>query len=90
VRSVLHSLHLLCRRALDAAYANYKAAIEEGEPPAQVISNIQEALAHAAALSRFFWPVRVNSLRKARAQRLRTAFKIGNDSALFSRSLRDA
>jgi len=52
---------------------------------------ITEALTHAAALSRFFWPVgNAGALAAARAAKLRTAFGLSESSALYGRDLRNA
>ncbi len=54
-------------------------------------ASIQEALTHAAALSRFFWPVgKKNRLAQARGKRLREVFAMNDDSALRFRDLRNA
>jgi hypothetical protein len=59
---------------------------------------IQEAVGHAAAVSRFFWPVAgpkrepapLKKVRDLRGQRLRNAFVITDESPLANRSLRNA
>jgi hypothetical protein len=52
---------------------------------------IQEALTHAAALSRFFWPGgKTSVLTIARGKRLREAFDVGDTSLLKDRRLRNA
>lgn len=62
------------------------------------VSVVQEAVGHAAALSRFFWPAAggkrepasFRTMRELRGQRLRTAFGVEDDSPLANRSLRNA
>lgn len=52
---------------------------------------LREALVHAAALSRFFWPARIkNKLHRMRAERLWEIFEMGQESPLQQRQLRDA
>ena len=73
-------------------------ALENGEPSTQekteyVIDLIQTFLVGAAALSRYFWPVRnkgeKNKMHILRAERLREAFNMPDDSALKIRDLRN-
>jgi hypothetical protein len=62
------------------------------------VSAVHEAMGHAAALSRYFWPSGVGPkqhasfkrLRQARAAKLRMAFGLTDESPLRDRSLRDA
>lgn len=59
------------------------------------VSYVHEALEHAAALSRFFWPSglgnrNLNKLRKARARMLREQHKLNGRSPLKNRKLRDS
>jgi hypothetical protein len=52
------------------------------------LDNVQNLVFRAAAISRFFWPIRKNF--EARGERLRSAFKVKEDSPLRNRDLRDA
>ena len=72
------------------AYARYEGQCKAGRDHSAAASAIHEALGHAAALSRFFWPVRANRLTKARGQRLREAFQVSDESPLQARGLRNA
>jgi hypothetical protein len=62
----------------------------------ELVSMIQEAVGHAAALSRYFWPVPNNSdkqekkLSKKRGVKLRGMFILNKKSPLWNRDLRNA
>jgi hypothetical protein len=63
-----------------------------------LVSVVQEAIGHAAALSRYFWPSTLGDrkdpaqaeLKKKRGEILRSAFALTEQSPLFNRSLRNA
>jgi hypothetical protein len=55
-----------------------------------IVASAHEALGHAAALSRFFFPVDKKPLARARAANLRQLFAVSNHSALQDRELRNA
>ncbi len=63
-----------------------------------LISIVQEAVGHAAALSRYFWPspkgkkkeAQQNNLRINRGKRLCDAFSLNESSPLYNRDLRNA
>ncbi|MBL7406354.1 hypothetical protein INQ30_29005, partial [Escherichia coli] len=58
---------------------------------ALIFATVQEALTHAGALSRFFWPVKKDSLlAAARGEKLREAFALTDASPLKWRRLRNA
>jgi hypothetical protein len=79
------------------AFSRYEEIKTYGKPEL-VIGIVQEAIGHAAALSRFFWPSeikkkkeeRINELMKLRGEKLRTAFHITEESPLSNRNLRNA
>lgn len=71
------------------AFERFSSSIVNDDAPFDIVSSIQEALTHAAGLSRFFWPARKSKLAQSRAQKLRLAFKM-EDSALQQRDLRNA
>ena len=79
------------------AFSRYEEIKAHGKPEL-VIGIVQEAIGHAAALSRFFWPSeikkkkaeRINELIKLRGEKLRTAFHITEESPLSNRNLRNA
>lgn len=86
----LHSVHYAAQRSA-AAFTAFSAALSDGEPPDAVFAAVQDALGHAAALSRFFWPAsQAGALGAARGKRLRDAFALSDRSALSSRALRNA
>lgn len=76
------------------AFRRFDAAFTAGgnTDEAEIVATVQEGLTHAAALSRFFWPMRKkgDALAVARGLRLRTAFNLGDGSPLQSRKLRNA
>lgn len=75
----------------EAAFNRFDDAVDASQPAALVVATVQEALTHAGALSRFFWPVKKdNHLTEARGHRLRDAFKLDDTSALRWRKLRNA
>ncbi len=75
----------------ELAFQSYERAIKQNELPAIIFSEVQEGLAHSAALSRFFWPVKKeNALSEARGHNLREAFFLDDNSPLKSRELRNA
>src|SRR5665213_2856766 len=56
--------------------------------PDDMLDNLQNIVIQAAAVSRYFWPVR--SGHEARAQQLRAALNVDDASPLRSRDLRNA
>lgn len=80
------------------AFERYDAAREQSAAGPDQVSPVHEALAHAASLSRYFWPSgagprmrrSLKDLKEARAETLRVAFRVTNASPLKDRSLRDA
>jgi hypothetical protein len=85
----IESIIYAARSSTDAFERFARYVIDDAEP-SLIVSAIQEALTHAAGLSRFFWPARErDKLAMARAKRLREAFKM-EGSALQNRDLRNA
>lgn len=74
------------------AFSRFDAAVTEAAPDTQIVATVQEALTHAAALSRFFWPMKKKNdlLSAARGARLRDAFGLDDASPLRGRTLRNA
>jgi hypothetical protein len=86
----IHSLIYAADRS-ETAFQRFDEAIAGAESASLIVATVQEALAHAGALSRFFWPVRRdNALAAARGKRLREAFALSDASALKWRKLRNA
>ena len=81
-----------------AAFRRYSTSVTRCARDETIVSAVHEALGHAAALSRFFWPSGVGGknlsgvplLTKARATKLRRAFHVTEDSPLKDRQLRNA
>ncbi|MFG1424705.1 hypothetical protein [Roseixanthobacter glucoisosaccharinicivorans] len=86
----IHSIIYAAERS-EAAFQRFDEAVVASKSPVLIFATIQEALTHAGALSRFFWPVRTdNRLAAARGDRLRGAFALNDTSALKGRKLRNA
>jgi hypothetical protein len=93
----IHSIMYEADRVL-AAFEQYGELRSKDASWPDQVSAIHEALGHAGALSRFFWPSRssrfvsksIQALREARAGKLRLAFRMGDESPLKDRRLRDA
>ncbi|AGN88239.1 hypothetical protein [Enterobacter sp. R4-368] len=93
----IHSLLYCSGRCLES-FNRYEGLKNKEVLPEYLISITQEAVGHAAALSRFFWPSpqgkktqpNVQRLKFSRGERLRTAFDLDENSALFNRDLRNA
>ena len=73
-----------------AAFERYDATVAEAASAELIVATVQEALNHAAGVSRFFWPIKETVLSKARGRKLRSAFEIDDTSPLRARKLRNA
>jgi hypothetical protein len=72
------------------AFERYEDAVENRDRD-EVVAHAHEALSHAAAVSRFFWPpAKPGTLRAHRAAKLRKSFKLDDASPLANRDLRNA
>jgi hypothetical protein len=93
----LHSMLYASGRSLES-FERFARLEDPRDDPEYAASVIQEAVGHAAAVSRFFWPAAarkrepeaLRKLRDLRGQRLRAAFVITDESPLASRNLRNA
>lgn len=56
-------------------------------PTHALLNELQNIIVNGAALSRYFWPVRKG--HESRGENLRSAFQITENSALYSRDLRN-
>lgn len=59
-------------------------------PKESLFSHLQNIVQQAGAISRFFWPVRNDKIHKNRGCKLRSAFKVTDNSPLKDRGLRNA
>jgi len=78
----------------NAAFVRYDDLRCANEPAEEQVSAVHEALGHASAASRFFFPpgAKNKSLKKlqnARAQKLRGIFEVSHESPLKNRELRN-
>lgn len=86
----IHSIIYSAERS-EAAFQRFERAVTAKGEATLVVATVQEALTHAGALSRFFWPMKKDMpLAVARGERLRKAFKLNNASPLMWRKLRNA
>jgi len=90
----IHSILYSAGRATEA-FRRFDVARSLTDTAATQVSAIHEALSHAAALSRYFWPSgggakHMKALRDARGGKLRQAFDLTDGSPLRDRNLRDA
>jgi hypothetical protein len=74
----------------EAAFHRFSDHVQQSHSPSEIVASAHEALGHAAALSRYFFPVEKKALPRARAGRLRQIFAVSNSSALQDRELRNA
>ena len=87
----IHSIIYAAERS-ETAFKRFDEAVTTVRSPELIFATVQEALTHAGALSRFFWPMKnkKNKLAAARGCRLRDAFALDETSALKRRNLRNA
>lgn len=86
----IHSI-IYAAESSEKGFQRFDEAVETSRSAALIVAIIQEALTHAGALSRFFWPMRSeNRLTSARGERLREAFTMDDVSALKCRRLRNS
>ncbi|MTH35033.1 hypothetical protein GL279_10510 [Paracoccus limosus] len=89
----IHSILYAAERS-EAAFQRFDEAVAISRSASVIFAYIQDALTHAGALSRFFWPMKSkkkdDQLAAARGDRLRDAFALDETSALKCRKLRNA
>jgi hypothetical protein len=93
----LHSIIYSASRCL-ASFEEYEHSKKLDVPPEYVVSIVQEAVGHAAALSRYFWPSLrsgkkrppLEELKEKRGEVLRAFFELTETSPLYNRDLRNA
>lgn len=93
----LHSIFYSASRCLEA-FERYDKIKSQDSKPDYLISIIQEAVGHAAALSRYFWPSprgrkkepNQKKLKESRGKKLRMSFGLDESSPLYNRDLRNA
>ena len=93
----LHSILYSAGRCIESfdRYEYFKVQDVSAE---YLVSIIQEAVGHAAALSRYFWPSpmgkknqpNLKTLKKKRGEKLRESFRLTDTSPLYNRDLRNA
>jgi hypothetical protein len=74
----------------EAAFSRFAQCVESKASLHDTVASAHEALGHASALSRFFFPVERKALPRARAAKLRQLFTVSNGSPLQDRELRNA
>lgn len=93
----LHSIIYSAKRCLDS-FAEYELLKNKDVDAEYLVSIVQEAVGHAAALSRYFWPSLQRSrneqpleqVKEKRGEKLREAFGLTKVSPLHNRDLRNA
>jgi len=85
----IEAIYYAAERA-EAAFARFADCTATHKSASDIVSSVHEALGHAAALSRFFFPVEKKPLPRARGARLCQIFEVSNNSALQDRNLRNA
>lgn len=93
----IHSILYSAEQCLRAFNRYFYFIEQENHKPEILISSVQDAIGHAAALSRYFWPSipakveqHIKELRGNRGTKLRDAFGLNDNSPLFNRDLRNA
>lgn len=91
------SIHYSAERCLNA-FARCDSMVG-GDDAYELISSIQEAIGHAAALSRYFWPTSMGkkkkmpeqlAMRQSRGLKLKKYFGVTDDSPIANRDIRNA
>ncbi|WP_421848568.1 hypothetical protein [Marinomonas sp.] len=91
------SIHYSAERCLNA-FARYDSMIDSDEAY-ELISAVQEAIGHSAALSRYFWPTSMGkkkeipeqlAMRQSRGLKLKKIFGVTDDSPIANRDIRNA
>src|SRR6476469_10758873 len=85
----IQSIGLLALSGVER-FDRYRNGISSTTDSVNLIHELQSALTHAAAVSRFFWPATRDPLSTARADRLRSGYEVGDNDPLANRSLRNA
>lgn len=93
----IHSIIYSASRCLDA-FARYETLEKTQYNAVKLVSIVQEAVGHSAALSRYFWPSKrvrkkqpmLNKLGEKRGEKLRRAFGVDENSIFYNRDLRNA
>lgn len=94
----IHSLIYSSGRCVESFERYHFLKDEEGIDASYLVSVLQEAVGHAAALSRYFWPSPTGKkgqkdlikMRTARGHKLLEAFDLDVSSPLYDRELRNA
>ncbi len=92
----IHSILYPSRSCLECLSTYEDLKNSDGVSPDDLMRFIQEAISHAASLSRFFWPSPKNKneplgkLAESRGQKLRKAFQLDESSVLHNREMRNA
>jgi len=93
----LLSIHYSAERCLES-FQKYEEIKTQKVDPDYLVSIVQEAVGHAAALSRYFWPSpqgrkkqpHLLRLKSERGKKLRKSFGLNDASSLYNRELRNA
>ena len=92
------SIHYSADRCLNA-FTTYDYILKNDGNAEELIGSVQEAIGHAAALSRYFWPTSMGkkkeakeqiAMRLSRGKLLREQYGITNESPISNRDIRNA
>jgi len=91
------SIRYSAERCIES-FLHYEEALKQETDADYLVSLIQEAVGHAAALSRYFWPSplgpkgkpQLMKLKQKRGEFLRNLFGLNDNSPLYNRDLRNA
>ncbi|MDO6721618.1 hypothetical protein Q4575_19645 [Psychrosphaera sp. 1_MG-2023] len=81
------------------AFRVYDYLLSKNADAEELISSVQEAIGHAAALSRYFWPTSMGKkkiakeqmdMRQSRGELLRNQYGVTDDSPISDRDIRNA
>lgn len=89
------SVRYSAERCLES-FSHYEEIKNQQTDADYLVSILQEAVGHAAALSRYFWPSfsgkksQLQNLKQKRGEFLRNLFRLDKNSPLYNRNLRNA
>ena len=87
LQSAVHSIEAVAKLMEAVEKSGSQAKLSEVDPQA-VLNDLQNIIVQGAAVSRYFWPVK--DKYQARGAELRSNYRVGEDSPLRSRDLRNA
>jgi hypothetical protein len=77
------------RNSLEAGRTHVPGSAAWSEQASNILDGVQNIAIQAAALSRYFWPARKETIHAARGQHLRGGLRVHEDSPIRNRDLRN-